>query len=137
MSVASHEFLEHTSELELRVRAPSFSELLCEAGRAVGLLMLGDGDRQASGDWKSLNVRSRDRAALLVDWLNELVYQAETTHWVPTEFDPRSVTDTALDLRARGVTLQEAPSLVKAATFHNLRVREVAGGVEAEVILDV
>jgi SHS2 domain-containing protein len=35
------------------------------------------------------------------------------------------------------VAVEEAPSLVKAATFHELRVRDLPEGLEAEVILDV
>ena len=137
MPGASHEFLEHTSELELRVRAPSFPKLLCEAGRAVGLLMLRDAAHDASGPWRTLTVSSADRAGLLVDWLNELIYQAETAHWVPTEMETDSVTDTFLEIRARGVAVKEAPALIKAATLHNVQVREVDDGVEAEVILDI
>jgi SHS2 domain-containing protein len=46
-------------------------------------------------------------------------------------------TETELQLRARGVTVDTAPSQVKAATFHGLRIAAVPGGVEANVVLDV
>jgi len=40
-------------------------------------------------------------------------------------------------MRARGVAVDTAPSEVKEATFHGLRIAAVPGGVEADVVLDV
>ncbi len=134
---ASHEFLEHTSELELRIRAPTFADLIAEAARALAELMLRGRADTAPGPWRKLTVHSADRGALLVDWLNELIYRAETELWVPIEIRAESVSDRCLSVQARGVAVEEAPALVKAATFHRLRVDEVADGLEAEVILDV
>ena len=133
----SSELLEHTAEVKLRVRAPSFSALAAEAGRAVARLELGREPPPPDGSYRELDVRSRDREALLVDWLNELVFLAETERWVATEFDVHSVTDTALQARVRGVPVDEAPARIKAATFHGLEIRTVPGGLEAEIIFDV
>ncbi|HYL56473.1 MAG TPA: nitroreductase family protein [Gemmatimonadales bacterium] len=46
-------------------------------------------------------------------------------------------TDTILQVRMRGVPVEEAPSRIEAATFHGLKVMPVAGGLEADVVLDV
>ena len=134
---APSELLEHTAELKLRVRAPSFGELAAEAGRAVARIDLGMVPPHAEGPWRELEIRSADREALLVDWLNELIFLAETERWLPTEFEVQSATDTVLRVRARGAIVEEAPARIKAATFHGLRIVAVPGGVEAEVIFDV
>ncbi len=136
MGTAS-ELLEHTAEVKLRVRAPSFGELAAEAGRAVARIELGRVPPHAEGPWRELEIRSADREALLVDWLNELIFFAETECWVATDFEVQSATDTALRVRARGAIVQEAPARIKAATFHGLKIVGVAGGLEAEVVLDV
>lgn len=138
---ASHEFFDHTSELGLRVRASSFAELLAEAARGLGKLMLRGRPASSTGQWRVLEVNSIDREALLVDWLNELIFRAEVDRWIPVEIEIVAATDTMLSARARGVAVDEAPALVKAATHHGLAVRNVGGGgggdVEAEVVLDV
>ena len=134
---AMHEFLDHTSELELHVRAPTFAELAGEAGRALVELMKPGCDETGVGEWRSIAAEGVDRAALLVAWLNELVYLAEVERWVPTEIQAELTGDNVLEIRARGVHLKEAPSLVKAATYHGLQVRDTDAGVEAEVIFDV
>ena len=137
MVVASSEVLEHTAEVKLRVRAPSLGDLLAEAGRALGAAELGRARAAPDGPWRRVEVRSADRDALLVDWLNELIYLAETERWVPVEFEMEAVTPTALRARARGVRVAATPARVKAATFHGLRIAETPSGLEADVILDV
>lgn len=134
----SHDLLEHTGEVHLRIRAGSLPELLMEAGRALGELMLrGQPAGPARGRWEPVAVRSADRAALLVDWLNELIFRAERDREVPTEFEVLEAGETQVLARVRGVPVPEPPALVKAATLHRARVEPVAEGMEADVILDI
>jgi SHS2 domain-containing protein len=133
----SHFFLEHTGEVRLRLRAGSLAELFAEAGRALAELLLRGASAAPAGAAQEIEVRSADRAALLVDWLNELIYWAESEAAVPTEFDMREVGDSAIRARVRSAPVEQPPALVKAATLHGARVEPVAGGWEGDVILDV
>jgi SHS2 domain-containing protein len=133
----SHERREHTSEIELHIRAGSLGDLLAEAGRALAEVQLTGADCVPGGPVRSIRVRSPDREALLVDWLNELIFLAEIDRWVALDFSIDLAEDTEVVARASGVTLESAPSSAKAATFHGLRIENVAGGLEADVILDV
>lgn len=126
-----------SSEVRLRLRAPSYAELLAEAGRAVSELELRGRTAVGPSDWHDLEVSAVDRQALLAEWVNELLFRAEVECWVATEFDQVAPTDTRVTARVRGVEVTEAPGLVKAATYHGLIVRETAGGFEGEVVLDV
>ncbi|HXV91240.1 MAG TPA: archease [Gemmatimonadales bacterium] len=134
---AEHELLAHTAEVKLRVRAADFPALAGEAGRALAALELGGEVPPATGEAREIVVRAGDQGALLVDWLNELIYLAETERWVATEFVPQAGGPLELRMRARGATVDTAPSRVKAATHHGLDVRTTADGVEAEVVFDV
>lgn len=133
--------MDHTSEVQLEVGAESLAGLAAEAGRALGLLMLRGAPPAPEGPSRLLEVTSVDREALLVDWLNEILFVAETEGWVAVDFDVLEASPTRLAVNARGVSVEEPPSLVKAATFHGLRVVEQAGGLQAglqaEVIFDV
>ena len=133
----SHELRQHTSEMELHIRAGSLGDLLAEAGRALGEAQLTGADCVLGGPVRPIRVSSSDRAALLVDWLNELIFLADIDRWVAMDFSIDLAKATEVRARASGVTLQRAPSRVKAATFHGLRVRDVPGGLEADLILDV
>lgn len=133
----SHTRREHTSEIELHIRAGSLGDLLAEAGRGLAEVELTRADCVPGGPVRSLRVSSSDREALLVDWLNELIFLADIDRWVALDFSIDSAHDTEVQARASGVTLEWAPSRVKAATFHGLRVQDVPGGLEADIILDV
>ena len=132
----SHEIADHVSEVRLRVRASSLGGLLVEAGRAIAELQLRGAEASSAG-WRTIELSAPDRALLLVDWLNELIYLAEAERWVGVHFDVDSAEDGQLRARVRGVRLEHSVSLLKAATLHELRVAEIPGGLEGEVILDV
>ena len=137
MAGPAHRFVDHTSEIGLQVRAASFGELLAEAARGLASLMLREVPAEAAGEAREIEVSAHDRESLLVDWLNEILYVAETGLWIPLEIEVLEASDTRLRARARGVDVEVSPSMVKAATFHGLEVVETAEGVSAEVILDV
>jgi SHS2 domain-containing protein len=134
---ATHRFVDHTSEIGLQVEAGSFGELLAEAARGLARLMLREVPARAEGETRDFEVSAHDREALLVDWLNEILFVAETGLWIPLEVEVLEASDTRIRARMRGVTVEVSPSMVKAATFHGLEVVETAEGFSAEVILDV
>jgi protein archease len=133
----SSELLGHTAEVGVRVRAPTLGELAAEAGRALATLQIGEAARVGRGPWREIVIDARDREALLVDWLNELIYLAETERWVATEFEVRRPADTRLVMGARGVAVERAPARVKAATFHGLTIAATPEGLTADVLFDV
>lgn len=138
ISTASHAFEDHTGELRLRIDAPTIPELFAEAGRALALLACGTGPLpEPEGKAQQVSVRSHDRAALLVDWMNELIFHSEAEGKVFSDFRFTRLTDRDLDAWIRGARAVEARTLVKAATLHNLTVTESTHGASATVVLDV
>ena len=133
---AHHALLDHTGEIELSVFAPSFAELLAEAGRALAELQAG-ALRGAEGEAVPVEAAGRDREALLVEWLNALVFLSETQKRVFTEFAFRELSDRALSADVRGFFPDQIHAAVKAATYHRVRVAPRDGGLEARVVLDV
>jgi SHS2 domain-containing protein len=138
MIAPGYELLEHTSEVELRVHAPTWSELLAEAaGALTAHLTGGTPPRAKTTAWRRVDVRAPDRCALLVDWLNELLYRAEAEWWIPVEVVIENASDCEVRARVRGVPVDTAPTAVKAATLHGVSVGTGPAGLEATVILDV
>ncbi|HSK75577.1 MAG TPA: archease [Thermoanaerobaculia bacterium] len=132
-----HRWVDHTSEVQLQVEAESLAGLAVEAGGALAALLLRGRPPEPAGEARRLEVDSADREALLVDWLNEVLFVSEVDLWVPVAFDVLEVSPTRLVVSARGVSVDDPPSNVKAATFHGLEVVEREGGLHAEVIFDV
>lgn len=134
--MASHAFEPHTGEVKVRIEAASIAELFVEAARALAEL-LGVAADEPAGAWQRVTVTGRDREALLVAWLNELVARAEIDHVLCRDIAVDDLTATRLDARIRGVPFRETRTAVKAATMHGLHITDGPGGTSAALVLDV
>jgi protein archease len=123
---------DHTSELELQIEAASEEEVFAEALAAFGELA---GPR-AGDERRTIELEADDRGLLLVDWLNELVYLADSDGFVPAAVDELRLADGRLTATVSGRTAQPRP-LVKAVSLHGLRYARETDGWEARVVLDV
>jgi SHS2 domain-containing protein len=132
-----HRFVEHTSEVELHLRAHSLSGLFVQAGHAVAELMLGEGERAPESVVERVVVTAPDREALLAAWIDELVFQSERHKAVFIRFTVERVADGEIAAELRGIAEPVIKTAVKAATFFNLRVAEDGGHYLATVVLDV
>lgn len=133
---AWHEVLDHTPELELWVHASTWPELVAEAGRALGEQLVHGVLGRTSGGWRRVTVRAADRTRLLTAWLNELLFHAEAEWWIPVEIADVHASDTEIRARVRGAVVAEAPAPLRAAKPSAIRMREVAGWLEAHLTLD-
>jgi SHS2 domain-containing protein len=127
-----YEWREHESELELVVEAATDVLVLREAMAALAELL-----GAATGPPRShaVALEARDRAALLAQWLEELVFLADTKRFVPEDAELR-VSDTRLDGTVRGRTGEPRP-LVKAVTYHRLEFERRSDSWHAHVVFDV
>jgi protein archease len=133
---ATHGFEEHTGEVQLRVEAGSLRELFEEAARALAELAH-EGPTRPTQPEETVSVRASDREALLVEWLNELVFLSETRRRVYPSVHVDELTDTTLKATVCGFETEEIRTAVKAATLHEVCVHEREGRWTANVVLDV
>lgn len=133
-----HTFESHTSDVEIRVEARSLRELFIEAGLALAEVMAGRSELPAAGpEYQVVSLSAPDRDALLVDWLNELIYRSERERKIFTVLTIEQLTERQLVAGIQGAPVPDLRTIVKAATFHGLRTTETDTGAAAKVILDV
>jgi SHS2 domain-containing protein len=135
--MSRHRFGEHTGEIEMKVEADSDAGLFEEAARGLAGLQADDSTGAPTRTEEHIHLTSTDREALLVDWLNELLYRGEVNKCVYGEVRVEHVDDHRLEARVRGREPSTPRTAVKAATWHAVRIRPSGGGVEATVVLDV
>ncbi len=133
---ARHELVDHVGEVEVSLSAPSLAGLLAEAGRALAELLAGEA-RPADGPAERVRLEAADREALLVDWLNALIFLSETRKRVFTEFRFAKVDDQSLEAEVRGFVPEGLRLPVKAATYHRVAIASLDGELEGRVVLDV
>lgn len=86
-------------------------------------------------------VEAADLEALLVAWLNELLYLYEARGFIGADCTIGSLTETHLAAEVWGETVDRTQHTilghVKAVTYHQLHVGPAAGRWEARVVVDV
>jgi SHS2 domain-containing protein len=135
-----YETFDHTADLGLRICSPDLSSLFVEAARALFSVIVEDLDTVQPRERVDVQLTGDDRAYLLFDWLNELLYRFDTEHKVFGKFEAQ-VTNGHFKGSAWGEPLDRARHVlsheVKAITYHGLRVEETPEGWIAEVIVDI
>jgi SHS2 domain-containing protein len=135
----SHTFEEHTGELRLRLDAPTIEGVFVEAARALAELAVGSDERlpEAEGEPEPVRLESVDREALLVDWLNELIFRTEIDGKAYVDCRLGQIDERSLEATIRGASHPELRPLVKAATLHGVQFTENPHGYSVTVILDI
>jgi len=129
-----YEWVEHTSELELVIRADSDRGVLEEAVAALAELLGHElGGRVQT---REVKVSAADRPGLLVEWIGELAYLAESQRFVAERVAETRLGDSAVEATVEG-RVGDPPALVKAATYHRLEFGPDGDGWRARVVLDV
>jgi protein archease len=89
------------------------------------------------GITREIEVSGVDRETLLVNWLNEILYLEQTKGEVYDRFRILEASDHHLRAQLHGGKSSNTVSQIKAATFHNLEVKQSPEGLEATVVVDV
>ena len=132
--------MEHTADVGISAWGKNLEETL--SWLAVGMFsLIVDPATVAADHSQVISLVSRDRETLVVDWLNELLYQHETTGLLLKDCHVSlEQGDTRLEALCRGE--QSDPgrhhilTVVKAATYHGLSVSHDRRW-HVRVILDV
>lgn len=143
MDQASYHQIEHTSDLGLEASGRTLEELFEVLAAGLFSLMT-DLTKVAANDKVPVRLRAASPADLLVAWLSELIFLAETKSLLLADFDVRIAgqgDDWRLLAEAGGERFSpgrhERRSLIKAATYHQLEVKKIADGWTGRVIFDV
>jgi SHS2 domain-containing protein len=132
--------LPHTADLAWRLWGKDIPELFENAGRALSATLT---DRRylRGRVTREVSLTSIDREALLVDWLNHLLYLFDLDGFLGRDFQVESLTPERLQARVIGENIDPTRhperTGVKAATFHQLSIVPVKDGWEATVVLDL
>lgn len=131
------EEVEHTADRALRIWGRDLAELFVNAALGMNSLMLAaDADREPALA-KDIRLEAIDAENLLVAWLSELAFWAETELLIFTRFEFRRISPTGLSATTRGNRVSALEKHVKAVTFHNLEIRSAPDGLSTTVVFDV
>ena len=131
------EEIEHTADKALRVFGINLKELMISAAQGMTQLMVGDVSKISNEIERSVELQAVDAESLLVEWLAELAYWAETEMLVFKKFMITDATNTRLQASVSGGKAAGLEKHIKAVTYHNLEIRQTPEGLEATIVFDV
>jgi SHS2 domain-containing protein len=133
------EVLEHTADAGIVAYGRDLREAFTNAAHGMFSLIVEPAD-QSEDFCRDVDINSSDREALLVDWLNELIFIFEADQVILSRFEIADLSENRLRARVCGNKIDRArhklKAQVKAATYHSLRIEE-RDGVSVRVILDM
>lgn len=125
----------HTADRALRIRGGSWPELFANAAAGMTSLMVPTAPQPTLR--REIVLEALDLESLLVAWLSEIAFLAETEALVFSCFEFRRLTRERLDAVAHGGRAERIDRHVKAVTFHGLSIEPEAGGWATTVVFDV
>jgi SHS2 domain-containing protein len=130
------EFLDHPGDLKLRAWGRNLEELFANAATGMMIFLFGSGIANALPyRTETIEIEARDREALLVDWLSELLYRATSEYHAYMGFRIHELAETKLKATVTAVAAAAVED-IKAVTHHELSVREREGRWEATIVFD-
>ncbi len=134
------EILEHTADIGFRARGSSVGELFESSALAMCSISTELDNVRPRLDYP-LAASGEDYESLLVNWLSEILYWVDGRQLALSEFHVSHIEPGAVRGIARGEPRDPrrhlARVIVKAVTYHQLKVLEDADGWVAEVYLDI
>ncbi|MBI3742551.1 MAG: archease, partial [Chloroflexi bacterium] len=124
------EEIPHTADWSFRAYGANLRELFANAAHALFEMQGARAAENAQPITRRLHVDAIDREALLVNWLNELLFMQEKYREVYREFQIATLSSTKLAAKIIGKPRTKMDKLIKAVTFHNLQIVQTQNGWE-------
>ena len=140
MTRLPYEAFEHTADIGLHAYGSTLPELFTNAAAGMESLLVAP-EQIETRISREVNAEGHDLVALLISWLNELIFLFDTEYLLLKQFTINSLTDTHLSATVSGepydATRHDLSSAIKAVTWHEASVESDDDGYKASVILDI
>lgn len=135
-----YEQFPHTADIGVRVFGRDLKELFENAAFAM-FDIIADLEGMTGDIVMDFELKASDNEELLVAWLDELLYNFYTRQVIFYRFRVNELAGGALRATATGrpasANRNRLKTEIKAATYHDLKIKEAADGYSVEVVFDV
>lgn len=139
-AAAGYQFFDVAADVGVNAWAPTLPEAFAQVGLGLFALMV-DPKSAEPREPREVRAQADSREALLVNWLNECLYVHDVEGFIVNRIEFPVFEEKRLHALLWGEDLDpdrhRVGTLVKAATFHELRIAEAEGRWDIRIILDV
>ncbi len=134
------EVIDISGDVGLRAYGSSIKEAFVNAG--IGMFsLITDISRIEPKDEIILDITGDSFEFLLVNYLNELIFQFDAYGFTACKIEVLELTENIIKAKVMGENFDPSRHaqdlLIKAATYHNLKIEKVDGSFIVEVIFDI
>jgi SHS2 domain-containing protein len=142
----TYQLLEHTADIGIRVKAANLKELFINSALAMfdiagQLVPLPSGPAAVAIKKTGLKINQKagDLEEIFINWLNELLSLSAAKRLVFTDFIIHRLDRNNLEAECYGEDIKnyKIDTEIKAATYHQLKIKKNKDGWQVEVIFDV
>lgn len=137
---AGYRYFDVEADVGVTAWAPTLAEAFGQAALGVLALVVAPDDVQPK-QAREVRAQGESTEELLVNWVNECLYVHEIEGFAVRTVEVTALTGGRVHGLLHGEDLDaqrhRLGTVVKAATFHRVSVREAAGSVEISLIVDV
>jgi SHS2 domain-containing protein len=130
----------HTADIAAMIYGRTVSELFENAAYAM-FDMMGDISAMEPEIAVKVELEAPDTESLLISWLNELLYRSYFKQVLFFDFHVITLEGNKLTAEAKGQKISEDKERlrveIKAATYHDLEIKETGSGYEITIVFDV
>lgn len=131
-----YELLEHRADLKIRIFGQDLAELFINAALAIAEQQNPQA-KKPTQERESIEINSPDLNSLLVDWLNEILSRSDLNDKVYFNFQIEELSENHLKARIAGQKVVQKQIDIKAATYYQLKIKQVNNHWQAVIIFDI
>ncbi|GAB6182849.1 archease [Thermodesulfovibrio hydrogeniphilus] len=135
----TYELIDIAGDVGLRITGDSIEELFINAGKGLYSLITEPSTIEAI-ETKAIEIKADSIEELLVSFLNEIIFLFDAYGFLGREIDV-TIHDFTLKAKIEGEYFNpdkhEGKLLLKAATYHDLKIEKKDGKFSARVVFDI
>jgi SHS2 domain-containing protein len=135
-----YEQFPHTADIGVKVYGSSLKELFENAAFAM-FDIIADLEGLKSSVEQAVEIEGKNYEELLVAWLDELLYNFYTKGIIYFRFEIEDLKTDSLKAKVYGRPVGDNRNRlnteIKAATYHDLKIKNTAKGYEVSIIFDI
>lgn len=141
MNIKRYEQFPHTADIGVRVYGKDSKELFENAAFAMFDIIADLDGLESSSVEEEFDLKAPNQEELLVAWLDELLYNFYTKSIIFFKFKVEGLTQNSIKAKAFGRPVGQnrnrLKAEIKAATYHDLKIKKTDQGYAVEIIFDI
>ena len=133
-----YKILDHPTDLRLLVQGKTYQELFTAGLKGMTEILAPHLETPVKKSQRTITLKSPDITALLIDFLNEVLFLAQTYKEVYQEVNFQKLTENSLIAKVWGRSIKEFKGDIKAITYHEAQIKKnLQGNWETVLVLDI